>query len=245
MIEKLILKLRHFDALGDEEEQALRAAASEPITVCKGQTLVKARTELNFSSLLISGLVQSFNAVHDGSCQTVHLAVPGDFIDLHSLLLKVVEHDVVALTDCQIVKFSHRSLTEMTRKHDHLARLLWLCLVIDGAIERQAITSLGIRSAASRMAHFFCELQARLEAVGLAPPCEGKTCGYFLPISQEKMSEVLGLTPVHTNRMLKALRERKLLTFKADHLVQIWDWDGLVNLAEFDPFYLGLRQRPR
>jgi CRP-like cAMP-binding protein len=245
MIEKLILKLRHFDTVSKEEEQAIRAAASEPVRFAKGQTLVKARSELNFSSLLVAGLVQSFNAVHDGSCQTVHLAIAGDFIDLHSLLLKVVEHDVVALTDCQVVRFTHDSLTAITRKHDHLSRLLALCLVIDGAIQRQAITSLGIRSAASRMAHFFCELQVRLEAVGLAPPRVGQSCAYHLPISQEKMSEVLGLTPVHTNRMLKVLRERKLVIFKADHLVQICNWDGLVSLAEFDPFYLGLRQRPR
>jgi CRP-like cAMP-binding protein len=245
MVERLLLKLRQFDKVSSEEEQALRAAVSGPITYTKGQTLNKAKTELGFSSLVTSGFVHSFNAVNDGSRQTVHLAVPGDFIDLHSLLLKVVEHEVVALSDCRVVRFSHDALTYITRKHDHLMRLLWLCLVIDEAIEAQAITSLGIRSAASRMAHFFCELQVRLEAVRLAPPRVGQCCTYSLPISQEKISDVLGLTPVHTNRMLKVLRERDLVTFKANHLVQICDWDGLAQLAEFDPFYLGQRQLPR
>ena len=245
MIEKLLLKLRQFDTLSDEEQQALDSAALEPSSVAKGQTLAKARTELGFSSLLISGFVQSFSASRDGHCQTVHLAIAGDFLDLHSLLLKVVQNDMVALTDCQVVRFPHAALTEITRKHDHLARLLLLCLVVDGAMERQAITSLGIRSAASRMAHFFCEMQTRLEAVGLAEPCLGQSCSYKLPISQEKMSEVLGLTPVHTNRMLKELRQRELVTFKADHVVRVTNWAGLVKLAEFDPFYLGLRQLAR
>jgi CRP-like cAMP-binding protein len=95
------------------------------------------------------------------------------------------------------------------------------------------------------MAHLFCEMRTRLEAVGLAEPCVDQSCCYRLPISQDKMSEVLGLTPVHTNRMLKVLRQRELVTFKADHVVQVHDWDGLAKFAEFDPFYLGLRQRAR
>jgi len=52
------------------------------------------------------------------------------------------------------------------------------------------------------------------------------------------------MTPVHVNRMLKELRLMGLLTFKS-HVVEILNWQRLAELAEFDPFYLGLRKRPR
>jgi CRP-like cAMP-binding protein len=99
--------------------------------------------------------------------------------------------------------------------------------------------SLGRRSAKSRLAHLFCELQVRLTAAGMAP--HGK---YDLPLNQAELADVLGLTAVHTNRVLKELREEGLLTFKSK-IVEVRDWDGLVALAEFDPFYLSMNQRPR
>lgn len=244
MIDKLLVKLRRYDQISAGEERALRDAAGESVKFKRGATIIKARTELNSSMLLLSGLVHSYRDVADGSRQTVQLAVPGDFIDLHSLLMKQVDHNLAALSDCTLVRFPHERLVEISRSHDHLTRLLWMSTVVDGAIEREMITSLGIRSAVSRLAHLFCEMQVRLEVVGLASACAEGRCRYDLPLNQEALSDILGMTPVHTNRMLKELRERGLLTFKS-HIVEISDWKGLAALAEFDPFYLCLRQRPR
>jgi CRP-like cAMP-binding protein len=158
--------------------------------------------------------------------------------------MKQVDHDLVAMTDCRVVIFPHERLKEITRQHDHLTRLLWLSTVIDGAIERESITSLGVRSSLSRLAHLFCQLQVRLEVVGLASTCVGPTCHYDLDLNQEELSDLLGMTPVHINRKLKELRERELLTFQS-RIVEIHDWSGLVQLGDFDPFYLGLQKRPR
>jgi hypothetical protein len=44
--------------------------------------------------------------------------------------------------------------------------------------------------------------------------------------------------------VLRKFREDGLLTLKSK-VVEIQDWDGLVALAEFDPFYLSMNQRPR
>ncbi len=44
--------------------------------------------------------------------------------------------------------------------------------------------------------------------------------------------------------MLRNLRQEGLLTFKSK-IVEVRDWDALVALAEFDPFYLSMNQRPR
>ena len=79
----------------------------------------------------------------------------------------------------------------------------------------------------------------RLTAAGLA-----EHCSYHLPLTQEGLSDVLGMTAVHMNRMLRELRERDLVTFKGS-MVEIHDWDRLVEFTEFDPFYLSLHQRPR
>ena len=48
---------------------------------------------------------------------------------------------------------------------------------------------------------------------------------------------MLALTPVHVNRVLRALREEGLAGFEDRDLV-IRDWNRLVRLADFEPSYL-------
>lgn len=239
MIDRLLLKLRRFDMVSAEEEQALRDAVWKTVSFKRGETIVEAKTELDVSNLLVEGFVHRLKDLKSGARQTLQLAVPGDFVDLHSLLLKQLDHDVAALSDCRLVFFKHEKLREVIDQHLHLGRLLWLSTIVDAAIHREWMLSLGRRTAKSSMAHLFCELQVRLTAAGMAS--HGT---YDLPLRQSELSEILGLTPVHTNRTLKDLRDKGLLTFKGK-TVEVHDWDGLVALAEFDPFYLSLNQRPR
>jgi CRP-like cAMP-binding protein len=92
--------------------------------------------------------------------------------------------------------------------------------------------SLGQRSAISRMAHLFCELHVRLGIVG-------KTRGnsFDFPLTQRELAECLGLTVVHVNRTLQALR-RKALVEAENRSITILDKPGLRAIAEFDPSYL-------
>ncbi len=239
MIAKLLMKLRRFDTVSAEEEQALRGAVWKEVSFARAKTIVTAKTELDSSQLLLDGFVYRYKDLRSGARQTLQLAVPGDFIDLHSLLLKQLDHHIASFTDCRLALFKHDQLRSLIDQHQHLGRLLWLSTIVDAAVHREWMLSLGRRSASSRLAHLFCELQVRLTAAGMA---EHGT--YELPLSQNDLAEILGLTSVHINRMLKELRADELVTFRSK-TVEIRDWDRLVEIAEFDPFYLSLNQRPR
>ncbi|MDP9415732.1 MAG: Crp/Fnr family transcriptional regulator [Pseudomonadota bacterium] len=146
---------------------------------------------------------------------------------------------MATLTNCRIARFPHDRLRGLVSDHDHLGRLLWLSTIVDASIHREWMLSLGRRPANSRLAHLMCELKVRLETAELT---EGLS--YELPLTQTELAEILGLTPVHINRTLKELRETGVVTIR-NRMVEIADWDGLVALAEFDPFYPSLQQRPR
>ena len=239
MIEKLLSKLRRFDTVSAEEEESLRAAVWKTVEFKRGQMIVRAKTELDHSDVLLEGFVNRSKSLTSGARLVLQLAVPGDFIDLHSFVLKELDHDIEAVSDCRLALFKHEQLKQVIDQHPHLGRLLWLSTIVDAGIHREWMLSLGRRSAESRLAHLFCELQVRLTAAGLAP--HGK---YNLPLNQAEIADVLGLTSVHTNRVLQKLRQEGLLTFKSK-IVEVLNWDGLVALAEFDPFYLSMNQRPR
>ena len=175
----------------------------------------------------------------DGQRQIMEVHVPGDFLDLHSFLLKRLEHNVGSLTPVRIALFPHDALRQITEDHPHLARLLWFSTLLDAAIHRERILSVGRRSAVARIAHLICELKLRLEVVGLS---DGSR--FALPLTQTDLADASGLTAVHVNRMLKRLRDDDLLTFRGGE-VTIHDWDRLQRVAEFSADYLYLERRPR
>src|SRR5690606_4693181 len=104
----------------------------------------------------------------DGGRQFTTVHVAGDFVDLPALLLRQMDHSVVALSDCTVVFVPHADLVTITEQAPHLTRLLWLATMIDGAIQREMVASLGRRTPLQHLAHLFCELYLRLEIVGLA-----------------------------------------------------------------------------
>ena len=239
MIDKLLIKLRRFDTISAQEEEALRSAVWKTATFKRGEIIVRAKTEREHCDLLLDGFVNRSKSLKSGARLVLQFAVPGDFIDLHSLVMKELDHDLEAVSDCSLALFKHEALRDIIDRHPHLGRVMWLSTVVDAAIHREWMLTFGRRSAAGRLAHLFCELQVRLTAAGLAE--HGK---YDLPLNQTELADLVGLTAVHTNRVLRKFREDGLLTLKSK-VVEIQDWDGLVALAEFDPFYLSMNQRPR
>jgi CRP-like cAMP-binding protein len=74
----------------------------------------------------------------------------------------------------------------------------------------------------------------RFKSVDLAP--DGSL---GLPLTQEELGDALGLSTVHVNRVLQALRADGLITLQSGKLT-INDWESLQEAGEFEPNYLHL-----
>src|SRR4051794_3759646 len=238
-LEALLRKLRARDVVDEDEEQVLRDAIGRTAELAPGRPLVRPHVTLSESILLFEGLVCRYKDLAGGERQIMELHVAGDFVDLHGFLLKKLDHTVGTLTPVRYAAVPHDALRHITETHPHLGRILWFSTLIDAAIHREQIVSVGRRTALSRIAHLLCELYVRLKLVGLADED-----GYALPLTQADVADATGLTSVHVNRMLRKLRNDELLTFRNGR-VTIHDWDGLQRVAEFDPTYLHLERRPR
>jgi CRP-like cAMP-binding protein len=239
MIDKLFLKLRVRDLLSREEEEALRETIIGCEEVPSKRTLLKRGVPLDRSILLLDGLVCRYKDLRNGRRQISALHVPGDFLDLHGFTLKKLDHDVMTLAPSRVAYAAHERLTRLTNEYPHLTRLLWFSTNLDAAIHREWELSLGQRTGVARLAHLLCELYQRLRIVG-----DAKGESFAFPVNQTELGECLGLTPVHTNRVLRELRERGLATFRNGH-VAITDLRGIEALAEFDAGYLYLDSIPR
>jgi CRP-like cAMP-binding protein len=238
-VHRLLLKLRARDEVSAREEDVLRGAVSEIIEFAAGKTMVRAGTPLTHSMLTLDGIVARYKDLADGQRQVQELHVAGDFTDLHGFLLKRLDHNVGSLTRTRVALVPHEAIRRITEDQPHLARLLWFSTLIDSAIQREKILSVGRRPALARLAHILSELYVRLDVVGLVD------AGTFsLPITQLDLGDATGLTSVHVNRMLKQLRDDRLVTFRGGE-VTIHDFPRLQQVGEFDANYLYLNHIPR
>jgi CRP-like cAMP-binding protein len=237
-IDIFVRKLSRHDDLPPDEIAALRDLPGELREVRAGQDVVRAHQRMDHSSLLLSGLCGRYSALRDGRRQYTEINVPGDFVDLHSFVIKQLDHGIVTFSTSRFFEVPHAALARLTADHPHLTRLLWLETVIDAAIHRQWLLAMGRQSGPARLARLICELYLRLESAELA-----RGLRMDLPMTQHELGETLGFTAVHTNRTLQALRERQLLDWE-DQQIEIHDWNALADLAEFDPRYLRLTREP-
>jgi CRP-like cAMP-binding protein len=229
-------KLRRRIELSPEEERAIRGVVTATRKVRADQLIIRSGEELNTSTVLLDGWLARSKDLASGERQVTELHVAGDFADLHGFMLKRLDHDVLALSDCVIGVVPHDRLKAMTEAHPRLARIYWFSTNMDSAITRELALSLGQRSAIARMAHLFCELYVRLDAVGRA-----HTNGFDFPLTQRELSECLGLTVVHANRTIQELRRRGLVELESMQL-RILNRPGLEGVAQFDPSYLYLNR---
>lgn len=236
-ISYFIRSLERRDVLSQNEGRLLAELPGTIVDYKRGQTIIEEGSEPTSSCLVLSGWTARAQYTASGQRQLAALHIPGDFVDLHGMLLKVMDHSVVAVSSCSVVFVPHQNLKDIISKSEHLGRLLWLSTLIDAAILRAWITGIGRRSTEQNFAHLVCELFLRLDAVA-------GELRFDFPVTQQDLADMHGLSLVHTNKSLQTLRKTGLLAWQGSN-VEIPDFDHLARFAEFDPTYLNLQRRPR
>lgn len=236
VLERMVEKFARRAPLTEDDRQALfdlphRLQIYEP-----NRYVVREGSSASSSALIISGFAFRQKVTVDGARQIVSFHVPGDFIDLEASLLAVADHNVQALTRCELALFPTQSIRDLFSTHPNVARAIWVDTLVDASIFREWVLNVGRRDARARIAHILCEFSRRLELAGMA-----SADGYELPMTQEQLGDAAGLTPVHVNRTLKGL-EREGLLNRSRRFVVIPDWERLRTVAGFNELYLHLDQ---
>jgi len=242
MHDPLAKKLACLDRLArEEEEEVLRSLVAQVRIVEPRNDLVVNGSRPSHSTLLLDGFAGRYNLTDDGRRQITSIHVSGDFVDLHSFLLKTMDHGVTALTRCRIGLVPHSALMGISETEPHLTRLLWLTTLIDGAIHWEWLLTMSRLSSLEQTAHLFCEFYMRLSAVGLANEADRSIP---LPLTQGELGDALGITTVHVNRVLQEMRARTLVVWNGGRLT-IPNWDRLAEIGQFNPLYLHQHCEPR
>lgn len=233
----LVRKLEGFVPLSDADKTLLERI-SAPSRVVPSQTnLVREGEAPKGVFLILEGMACRHKVRANGARQIMAYLVPGDLCDLDVALLDTMDHAITTLSACKVVCISPKVIAEVMEHHPQLARALRISTLVDEATLREWLVNVGCRSALERVAHLFCELQVRMQAVSLA---DGDS--YDMPVTQAGLADTTGMSIVHLNRTLQELRREGLIELQQRRMT-ILDLPRLKALAEFKPNYLHLGER--
>ncbi|HEY7248375.1 MAG TPA: Crp/Fnr family transcriptional regulator [Xanthobacteraceae bacterium] len=231
-VEFLIRKLESIGSLSSEQCDALRRLEYRCIAVNAHEDIVREGDRPSTVTLVVQGCLGQYKVVTDGKRQILSFYIAGDIPDLPSLFLSAMDHSLCSLAPSQLAVIPRSAMLALFAAQPQLAYLFWRNTLIDAAIFRECMVGIGRRSAFTRVAHFFCEMIVRMQAVGLS-----SNYAIELPLTQTDIADALGLSTVHVNRTLQVLRGAGLIKLNRGTLVAI-DWPGLRAAGEFDQSYL-------
>ncbi|MGA0607539.1 Crp/Fnr family transcriptional regulator [Phenylobacterium sp. VNQ135] len=231
---RLLSKLATTTALSEDDLAALVALPVTVRDVGADADLIRQGERPAHCTLLLEGFACRYKLADDGRRQILSLHVPSDMPDVQSLHTVAMDHGLATLRPSRVASIAHNHLVDLMSARPAVAAALWRETLVDAAIYREWLFGLGRREAIVRLAHLVSETVARFRSVDLPNQAAA------LPLKQIQLADALGLSPVHVNRVLKELRERRLLG-PGRSAIEVRDRLGLAELCGFNDGYLHLR----
>lgn len=233
----MLNKLEYWGAFDDVDRRALLSLPHTLKSLEKHQYVVRERDKATHSCVMLSGYSIRHKIVAGGARQIVAIHMKGDMVDLQNSLLRKADHSVQMLTSGEVAMIPRAAVKQLALDFPRIGMAMWHDTLVDGSIFREWIANVGRRNSYTRVAHILCEFAVRLRVAGL-----GERGQYELPMTQEELSDAVGLTPVHVNRTIKALQRDGLISRKSSRAIVIGDWKRLAEAGDFDSNYLHLKE---
>jgi CRP-like cAMP-binding protein len=184
---------------------------------------------------VFSGWLLLYRNHSDGSRQGLRIALPGDFVGYAPMTEASYSHGALAVTDVTVCGFRQADLHAMIDHHSDLARQITSIQAHYLSICETNILGLGRKSAEQRIAHSVVDLYHRLKR---RDQLLDESLEMPFPLTQEMLGELTGLTPVHTNRVLRKLRSDGVMVSERQR-IEIIDLPRLEQIADYHPAEIG------
>lgn len=235
-LERFTDRLHSLSPLSGDDRAALLGMNGDIIQARANVDIVLPGANSDYSHLIVEGIVGRFAQFSDGRRQITAIHIAGDMADVRAVATPGTALPMQALTTSTLLRFTIHELRAIVRSRPAVAEAFWAYSAVDASVVERWAANLGRRTASERMAHFLCEFGMRMENAG-----RGDRLAFTLDLTQAQLGDALGLTPVHVNRTLQALRTQHLITTTGRDFA-IHDWERLAVLGDFDLAYLQIEE---
>jgi CRP-like cAMP-binding protein len=220
-------------SLSKQEEEALKGVRIAERVYPAGTIIMEEGAIRRSLLLLSSGWALSFKSMADGRRLVADFLLRGDLLSNGSIF-GATYRAALAVTDVTIFEIALDKDLLLMRQMPPLATMFVHLLNRNFSIATEHLANIARRPPIERTAHLLLEMRHRLRMAGLA---DGQA--FSFPFTQSDLADALGLTAIHTNRVLRDLREDGLLIFRGS-AVQLLDLESLHGMTQFDAGYLAL-----
>ncbi len=225
----LITRLRSYVLLNDAEIASLQSVFERRLSIGKKRDVILEGYESHKLHVVVSGFAARYKLLANGKRQVLSIILPGDIIGMPSAFFRSSRYSVTTLSVMTADVTPLTNFLELCRGAPSLAIAMLFYCEHDLATCNDHIIDVGRRSPLERTAHFLLEIHSRLRSAGYA--AEGS---FDMPLSQEIIGDLLGLSAPHVNRMLHQLKSEQLISIHRRQ-VTFEDLEGLRLLAQFEP----------
>lgn len=190
-----------YEALSTGEYHFARVCRETPRKKINGQTTLIVQGEAHdWVYWLRAGWVYRYRFLPDGRRQILDVYLPGDLMGIDCMFTREQQHVIETLTQCSCYALDVESFWGALERPETALWVSWAMTHERQRIDAHA-TWLGRYSAEERIAAFFLELYERLRRLQIV---NGRS--FLCPLTQRHLADCLGITIVHTNRVLKRLQ---------------------------------------
>lgn len=206
--------------------------------VIAGKILLRERDPCDALLFLNTGWAGKFVTTRDGKRHVPAMIVSGEPCNLSALLFEGADYGLQMLTAGTVLSVPLAAARDLQARVPQVAHAVSSLFLMENAILTQHTLRLGRLPARERLIHLLCELSYRTGlASGSSSRGSSGSTPMEIPITQEWLGDLLGLTTVHVNRTLQQLRHEGLLQSRS-HRIVVPDVSLLHSISAFDPSYL-------
>ncbi len=224
-------RLEALASLTDGDRQFLSSLKGR--TVRAGSMIAADEAKPPPASLIVSGWCARVSRDKDDQHQILSVLLPGDAFGLEAAPWAGERLSVLALTTCVLVDAAPLQQIIRLRSHAH-SQLVEACQRLSWLEQNHVlnqIVRLAGRGGYQRVAHFIVELYVRMLDVNLV-----RNNAFPMPLSQQTVAAVLGLSKVHLNRVTRQLQREGLVEFprgavRVPEFARVAEIAGFENLA--------------
>lgn len=214
------------------EREALRGVQQTPTRVKRGGVIKSENCHQGSLLAIQDGWAYSSRLTREGDRKIIDLYLPGDIIGMRDYYQGGGVEQIVMLTEGLIIPAAKTKIDEAMEGSSNLARAFLSLAMYQSHLMADRLNNLINHDATTRIAYFILELHTRLNRT------DQDAREVFLPLSQQVIGDLLGMTNVHVCRCLNQLELMGLLSrHRESRILEILDYEKLVDIARFNTAY--------
>lgn len=202
-------------------------------TISSGDMLFRQGDSNYHVYTIYKGWFALYQLTRSGKRQIMRFALPGDFIGFQVDSQGKISHTAQALTNSVLCGFSRKKLTNMIEVEPNISESLIVILSRDMSLCQQHFFGMTQKTAIESISFLLLELYHRIQNKPFFQQGTEDSNTIYFPLTQEDIGDATGVTKIHTNRILRKLRDQKIIRCHKKKLT-ILDEAVLSDIAQFD-----------